>query len=94
MLDLRDPCKTSLVITVNDSAKRILSKAVIKKEPIKPCHLKFLAEKFGGRDANLMNLRLLTLCTVGFAGFFLFDELSSIKRSLSQHMHENAQSKY
>ena len=81
MLDLRDPCKTSLVVTVNEAAKRVLSKPVTKKEPIKPCHLKLLAKKFGGRDANLTNLRLLTLCRVGFAGFLRFDELSSIKRS-------------
>ena len=81
MLDLRDPCKTSVVVTVNEAAKRVLSKPVTKKEPIKPCHLKLLAKKFGGRDANLMNLRLLALCTVGFAGFLRFDELSSIKRS-------------
>ena len=81
MLDFRDPCKTSLVITVNKAAKRILSRPITKKEPIKPCHLKLLAKKFGGRDANLMNLRLLALCTVGFAGLLRFDELSSIKRS-------------
>ena len=81
LLDLRDPCKTSLVVTINEAAKRVLSKPLTKKEPIKSRHLKLLAEKFGGRDANLMNLRLLALCTVGFAGFLRFDELSSIKRS-------------
>ena len=45
MLDLRDPCKTSLVVTVNEAAKRVLSKPVTQKEPIKPCHLKLLAKK-------------------------------------------------
>ena len=64
----------------NEAAKRVLSKPLTKKEPIKPRHLKLLAKKFGGRDANLMNLRLLALCTVGFAGFLRFDELNSIKR--------------
>ena len=85
--DLGDPCETALVIIVNEAAKRILSQPVFEKEPIKPCQLRLLAEKFGG-DVNFMNLRLLALCAVGFAGFLKFDNLSSINPVGHQRRHD------
>ena len=56
--------------------KRTLSKPVCKKEPMASPKL---VELFGGKNVSLLDLRLLTMCLVGFAGFFQFSELVNIK---------------
>ena len=81
ILGLRDPLKSPLLIALSNAAKRTLSKPVCKKEPIKPWHLKKLVELFGGKNASLLDIRLLTMCLVGFAGFFRFSELVNIRRN-------------
>ena len=78
----KNPCKSSLVKLVLESAKRKLSKPVQKKEVIKPIHLKNLTTmltKDGKR--NLFNIRTLTMCLISYAGFLRFNELVNIKRS-------------
>ena len=81
ILGLRDPLKSPLLIALSNAAKRMLSKPVCKKEPIKPWHLQKLVKLFGGKNASLRDLRLLTMCLVGFAGFFRFSELINIRRN-------------
>ena len=78
----KDPLKAPLVRTIYDSAKRISSKPTTKKEPITPYHLKKLARKFGHNSATLSDLRLLSICTLGFAGFLRYSELANIRRTI------------
>ena len=80
LTDYKDPLKAPLVRAIYDSAKRILSKPTTKKEPITPFHLKKLARKFGHKSATLSDLRLLSICTLGF-GFLRYSELTNIRRN-------------
>ena len=64
-----------------ESARRILSKPVKKKEPIKSKHIRQL-EKILAVDAkNLPNYRILAICTLAFAGFLRFSEVANLRRS-------------
>ena len=81
ILGFRDPLKSPLLIALSNAAKRMLSKPVCKKEPIKPWHPQKLVKLLGGKNASLLDLRLLTMCLVGFAGFFRFSELINIRRN-------------
>ena len=62
-------------------AKRILAQPTTKKEPITPEILETLVDRFGGADASLSDIRTLTMCLVGFVGFFRFSELAQLKES-------------
>ena len=78
----KNPCKSSLVKLVLESAKRKLSKPVQKKEVIKPIHLKNLTTMLTkDGKCNLFNIRTLTMCLISYAGFLRFNELENIKRS-------------
>ena len=77
----KDPLKAPLVRAIYDSAKCILSKPTTQKEPITPFHLKKLPRKFGHNSETLSDLRFLSICTLGFAGFLRYSELANIKRN-------------
>ena len=65
------------VSTLNplEAAKR--SKPPIhKKEPVTPDMIKEIIDKHGSSSASLKDLRLAAICSIGFAGFFRYDELS------------------
>ena len=47
------------------------------KEPITPDHLKLLIQRY--RSDNLFNMRVLSICLLGFAGFLGYSELANIK---------------
>ena len=78
---VEDPTKHSLVKQVLEGAKRILAHKVVKKEPITPEILKSLVEKFATVDASLSDVRTLTICMLGFAGFLRYSELANLKES-------------
>jgi len=40
--------------------------------------IKEIIDKHGGSSASLKDLRLATICCIGFAGFFRYDELSQM----------------
>ena len=75
-----DPCNSPVVIQLLESAKRILSVPVKKKEPVTPEVIQRLVAYYGSASASLADLRLLTLCVLGYAGFFRFDELVQLRR--------------
>ena len=50
-----------------------------RKSPILPVHLVALVSQFGGRSASLSDIRDVTLCLVGFAGFLCYSEISDLK---------------
>ena len=70
-----DPCDSSIVSAVIEAARRLLSVPVRKKESATPEIMLSLFRQYGRPDANLSDLRLLALCTLGYAGFLRFSEL-------------------
>ena len=65
-----------------EAAKR--SKLPIhKKKPITPDMIKEIIDKHGSSSASLKDLHLAAICSIGFAGFFRYDELS---RMSSAHL--------
>lgn len=76
-----DPCRCPLVENVLEAGKRILSMRVKKKEPITPDNMCALFDKHASASANLSDLRVLTICVLGYTGFLRFDELASLRRS-------------
>ncbi len=75
-----DPCSSPIVLAVLEAARRLLSVPIKKKEPVTPEIMLSLFIKFGGVSATLSDLRLLTLCTLGYAGFLRFSELIGLRR--------------
>ncbi|XP_071171010.1 uncharacterized protein [Mytilus edulis] len=69
-----NPCSSDLVVQVAEGAKRQLSRPSNKKEPITAEILSKLVEKFGVSN-NLYDIRIVTMCLIGFAGFMRFSEL-------------------
>ena len=74
-----NPCNSPIVINILEAAKRLLSVPVKKKEPVTPEIMLSLFQRFGGSDATLSDLRLLTLCALGYAGFLRFSELATLR---------------
>ena len=79
MATVEDIAAHPLVQHVLAGAKRLLAHKTTKKEPITVEHLESLVEKFGNKDASLADIRALTFCLLGFAGFLRFDELSRLR---------------
>lgn len=80
LADQPDPCNSPVVIQLLESAKRILSVPVKKKEPLTPEVIQRLVAYNGSASASLADLRLPTLCVLGYAGFFRFNELVQLRR--------------
>ena len=77
---LPDPCNSPFVVPSIESAKRLLSVPVKTKEPVTPEVNKRLFAHCGSTSASLSDLRVLTLCVLGYAGFFRFNELVKLRR--------------
>ena len=72
-----NPLDSSICHNLLEAAKR--DKPVsIKKAPISAEIIKSIIDKFGGPSANLKDMRVACICSLGFAGFFRYDELSNI----------------
>ena len=67
-----------LVVRVLTGTKRILAHKTFWKEPIITDSLLSLVDRFGTKDASLADVRALTFCLLGFAGFLRYDELSRL----------------
>ena len=80
VLNVPNPCESTLVRHVKDASKRILKNRVVKKCPIRPHHLRRLVSKFG-RSRNLLHLRVVAIALVSYAGFLRYDEVSQIRRN-------------
>lgn len=77
---LPDPCKSVLVKQIRQGVIRQVSKPVEPKEPLKPEDIKRIVQVYGSGQ-NLLDLRFVTMCLLGYAGFLRFDELVNIKRN-------------
>ena len=74
---ISNPLDAAICHNLLEAAKR--SKPVVsKKEPISADIIKKIIDKYAGPSANLKDLRLTCMCSLGFAGFFRYDEFSSI----------------
>ena len=71
---LDDECAKNVI----ESAKRREGNPILKKDPISTELIKKIINKFASEGASLKDLRIAALCTLGFAGFFRFNELSNI----------------
>lgn len=76
-LGFTDPTKKSFVLSIQEAARRKVSKSVNKKEPITKEVLIELCVKFQD-STDLLIVRNLTMMLFSFAGFLQFDELSSL----------------
>ena len=87
---VEDTTTHPLVREVMAGAKRRLAHKTVKKELITPEILAQLVQKFGHAEATLSDIRTLTMCLVGYAGFFRFDEMSKLTeadvRFYAEHM--------
>lgn len=78
--NLKNPCESRFLHLVLDGLKRILAKPTVKKSPITANMLQKLCTAYAGHNASLLDLRLCTMCLLGYAGFFRFSELVAIRR--------------
>lgn len=76
-----NPCSCDFIKTIRAGGLRLLGSHPCKKEPITPDILKQLVLSFAKDSCSLLDLRLVCMCLVGFAGFLRFAELVAIKRS-------------
>ena len=77
-LNMPNPCQNEMTCTGREAAKRLLSKPVIKKQPVTPRDLKKLVAHLR-RETNLLKMRTLTMAVLSYAGFFRYDEVSRLR---------------
>ena len=53
LFGLSNPCDSNLVKGINESAKRSLSRPIVKKEPVTPDMVLSICQKFASANANL-----------------------------------------
>ena len=71
MATVEDVTVHTLVQQVLAGAKRMLVYKISKEEPITTVNLLALVNRFGSKDASSADIRVLTFCLLGYAGFFL-----------------------
>ena len=78
---VEDPTDHPLVKQIVAGAKRMLAYRVTKTEPITAEILHKLVEEAIDDKAVLPAVRTISTCLLGYAGFFRFDEIASLKES-------------
>lgn len=73
-----DPTNNAFVKNLHESAKRLRGRKSVKKDVVSVELLIELCDKHIG-STDLVTIRDLCMITLGFAGFFRYDELSSIR---------------
>ena len=73
-----DPTENAFVKNLQDTAKRLNSKPVVKKDPVNAEILINLCNLHVD-STDLLIVRDLTMILLGFSGFLRFDELSNLK---------------
>ena len=72
---LDNACCRSMI----ECAKRTRSLPVSKKKPVDADLVKSIIDRFGAEGASLKDLRIAAVTSLGFAGFFRFNELANIQ---------------
>ena len=68
-----NPCESNLVKGILESAKRSLSRPIVKKEPVTPDSI---CQKYASENASLFDLHTTAICVIAYAGFLRFNELA------------------
>ena len=71
----------SSTVRMNEETERILSKPEIKKEPFTPHMLLKIVQMFGNDGKNVIDLRFVFMCMLGWFGFLRYSELANLIRS-------------
>ncbi|CAH3125518.1 unnamed protein product, partial [Pocillopora meandrina] len=72
-----NPLDNSICHNLLEAARR--DKPVsVKKAPISAEIIKSIIDKFAGPSASLKDVRVACICSLGYAGFFRYDELCNI----------------
>ena len=81
LFGLTNPYYSNLVKGILESAKRSLSRAIVKKEPVTPDMVLSTCRKFASANANLSDLPTAAICVTAFAGFLRFknNELANLR---------------
>ena len=61
--------------------KKIEGRLIVTEEAITTDVIKKLIDRYAHEGASAKELRIAALCSLGFAGFFRFNELSNIQRN-------------
>ena len=69
---------TTIVRNILEAAKRNKTKPIVKKAPLTSTILQQIIKKYANSEADLKNLRVACMCSLGFAGFLRYNELSNI----------------
>ena len=64
---------------VIEAAKRTANNSVQKKTPLTSQAIRDIIDKFEQDNGGLEDLRVAAICTLGFAGFFQYDELKNMR---------------
>ena len=49
------------------------------KKPVDPTIIRSIIDRHGSEEASVKDLRIAAICSLGFAGFLRFNELSNIQ---------------
>ncbi|ESP03435.1 hypothetical protein LOTGIDRAFT_171372 [Lottia gigantea] len=80
LFNLNSPTDFLLVKNISESAKRRLSRPIVKKRPVTVQMLTDMYKRLFSFN-NLKNQRIIALCLLSYAGFLRSVELLNIKRS-------------
>ena len=78
MYGLESPTNNKMVLNVLEAAKRMLSRPIVKKEPITVDVLLALYQRLY-KDNNLKSQRIISACILAFAGFLRSAELLQLR---------------
>ena len=78
MAGVYDPTDHEIVKRIKESAHRVLGKGNNVKSPVTPEILFALYDFYGGDEATLKDLRIMSICLLSYSGFLRFDEYSNI----------------
>ena len=93
MAGLDSPTEHPIVQMAAEGARRELAKPTVKKEPVTAEMLRELVDKFGGPCASLTEVRGLSMCLIGYAGFLRHDEMVKLCFSDIQFQKEHVEVK-
>ena len=74
-----NPLDNAFCKNLIECAKRIGSNPVCKKKPVDPTVIRSIIDRHGSEEASVKDLRIAAICSLGFAGFLRFNELSNIQ---------------
>ena len=78
LFGLSNPCDSNLVKGILESAKRSLSRPIVKKERVTSDMVLSMRQKFASANANLSDLCTAAICVTAFAGFLHLNELANL----------------